>query len=86
MRAVRPFLQGSCMDINGARHLADRIRAGVGVGAVIVLERDSVDSDLRAGDRGVVSAITPEGIVVEWERGFSLSIDADATPFQVFAV
>ena len=53
---------------------------------MIVLERDNVESDLRAGDRGVVSAITPDGIVVEWERGFSLSIDAEATPYQVYAV
>ena len=74
------------MDINGARHLADRLRAGVGVGAIIVLECDSPDSGLRAGDRGVVSAITADGVLVEWERGFSLSIDAKAIPYRVLGV
>ena len=74
------------MDINGARHLADRIRTGVGVGAVIVLERDNLEAGLQAGDRGVVSAITEDGIVVDWERGFSLSINAEAMPYQVLAV
>jgi hypothetical protein len=74
------------MDINGARHLAARLRAGVGIGAVIVLERDDADSSLRAGDRGVVSAITPDGVVVEWERGFSLSIDAQTMPYRLLGV
>lgn len=73
------------MDINGARHLAARLRVGVGVGAVIVLKCDGNDSSLRAGDRGVVRAITPDGVVVDWERGFSSSLDAKEMPYHVLA-
>lgn len=54
------------------------------MGTTIVLERDATDSGLVAGDRGVVNAITPEGVVVEWERGFSLRIDPDAMPYRAF--
>ena len=69
------------VDTIGARHLHARLRAGVSVGTTIVLERDDVDSGLRAGDRGVVSEITPDGVAVEWERGFSLVIDPVAMPY-----
>ena len=57
------------MDSIGARHLAARLRAGVPVGTTIVLERDDSDAGLVAGDRGVVDEITPDGVLVEWERG-----------------
>jgi hypothetical protein len=69
------------MDTLGARHLAARLRAGVPVGTTIVVERDDSDAGLVAGDRGVVDEITLEGVLVEWERGFRLAIDPDATPF-----
>ena len=69
------------MDTIGARHLAARLRAGVPVGTTIVLERDNSDVGLRAGDRGIVDEITPEGVVVDWERGFRLRIDPQSTPY-----
>jgi hypothetical protein len=74
------------MDSAGARHLAARLRARVPVGTTIVLERDAAESGLVAGDRGVVNAITPEGVEVRWERGFSLSIDPDEMPYSAFEV
>jgi len=69
------------MDSLGARHLAARLRAGVSVGTTIVLDADDTESGLVAGDRGVVDEITPEGVVVEWERGVRLSIDPQAMPY-----
>lgn len=69
------------MDTIGARHLAARLRAGVPVGTTIVLERDDADAGLVAGDRGIVDEITPDGVLVEWERGFQLRIDPASTPF-----
>ena len=69
------------MDTIGARHLAARLRAGVRVGTTIVLDGDDEQSGLIAGDRGVVDDITPEGVVVVWERGFRLSIDPQAMPY-----
>jgi hypothetical protein len=69
------------MDTLGARHLAARIRARVRVGTTIVLEADHCDSGLVAGDRGIVNEITPEGVVVEWEKGFYLQIDPDTLPY-----
>ena len=73
------------MDSIGARHLAARLRAGVRVGTMIVLDADDADSGLRAGDRGIVSEITPDGIVVEWDRGFSLNVDPQAMPYHSLA-
>jgi len=73
------------MDTIGARYLAARLRAGVRVGTTIVLERDDTHSGLCAGDRGVVHEITPDGVVVEWERGFSLCIDPQAMPYSKLA-
>jgi len=70
------------MDTIGARHLAARLRARVPVGTTIVLERDSPESGLLAGDRGIVAEIAPEGVMVEWERGFSLQIDPDRMPYR----
>jgi hypothetical protein len=77
----------AAMDANGARLLAARIRAGVSVGSRIELTGDvDCEQGLRAGDRGVVNAIGEHGlIVVQWDRGFSLEIDPDATPFQRLA-
>ena len=73
------------MDTTGARHLAARLRAGVSVGTMIVLDRDDTESGLCAGDRGLVSEITPDGVVVEWDRGFSLSVDPQAMPYHSLA-
>ena len=73
------------MDTIGARHLAARLRAGVPVGTTIVLERGSAEAGLEAGDRGVVEEITPDGVVVEWERGFSLQIDPEQMPYRALA-
>jgi len=70
----------------GARHLAARLRARVPVGTTIVLDADDQASGLRAGDRGVVHDITPEGVVVQWERGFHLRIDPDHVPYHAFDV
>ncbi len=69
------------MDTIGARHLAARLRAGVRVGTTIVLESDEPESGLVAGDRGVVDEITPDGVIVDWERGFRVSIDPLSTPY-----
>jgi hypothetical protein len=73
------------MDTIGARHLAARLRAGVPVGTRIVLECSSAEAGLQAGDRGIVEEITPEGVVVEWERGFSLRIDPEQMPYRALA-
>jgi hypothetical protein len=69
------------MDSLGARHLTARLQAGVRVGTEIELDRDDVESGLRAGDRGVVRAITLDGVVIEWDAGFSLQIDPRAMPY-----
>jgi hypothetical protein len=73
------------MDTLGARHLAARLRAGVSVGTRIALDRDDSDSGLCAGDRGVVSEITPDGVVVEWDKGFSLTVDPQVTSYHSLA-
>jgi hypothetical protein len=70
------------MDTLGARHLEARLKAGVRVGTIVVLERDDDASGLRAGDRGVVREITLDGVVVEWDRGFSLSVDPQTMPYR----
>ena len=73
------------MDASGARHLAARLRAGVSVGTTIVLDRDDTESGLYAGDRGLVREITSDGVVVEWDRGFSLNVDPQAMPYHSLA-
>ncbi len=70
------------MDSRGARHLSARLRAGVSVGTRIVLDGDDEMTGLCAGDRGVVGEITPDGVVVHWDRGFSLSVDPDTMPYR----
>lgn len=67
------------MDAFGARLLAARIAAGVRIGGVVELKTDS-DTELRAGDRGVVRGIDVDGtLVVDWDRGFSRMIDPQLT-------
>lgn len=70
------------MDAIGARLLAARIAAGVRIGSRIELVSDS-DTELRAGDRGVVREIEPSGaVIVEWERGFNSAIDPQHSAFR----
>lgn len=70
------------MDAIGARLLAARIAAGVRIGSVIELMTDS-DSELRAGDRGVVRGIEVGGaVLVEWDRGFDRAIDPRQLAFR----
>jgi hypothetical protein len=75
------------MDANGARLLAARIRAGVSIGSRIELTGDIAgEHGLRAGDRGIVHAIGEHGrIVVQWDRGLTVEIDPDSTPFHRLA-
>jgi hypothetical protein len=74
------------MDTLGARHLSARLRAGVKVGTTIVLDADDARSGLVAGDRGVVSDITPDGVVVvEWDKGFCLHVDPQVMPYHALA-
>lgn len=74
------------MDANGAKLLAARIRTGVSIGSRIELTGDMDESGLRAGDRGVVNAIGDQGrIVVQWDRGLTVEIDTDSTPFHRLA-
>ncbi len=75
------------MDTQGARLLAARLRAGVGIGARIELvETPTDDSGLCAGDRGVVDQIDEQGrVVVNWDRGFATEIDPHATPIHTLA-
>ncbi len=70
------------MDAIGARLLAARIAAGVRIGSRIELVSDS-DTELRAGDRGVVREIEASGaVIVEWERGFDRAIDPKRSAFR----
>jgi Domain of unknown function (DUF4314) len=76
------------MDPFGARLLAARIKAGVGVGTRIELVSDAADetTGLCAGDRGIVDAIDAEGLVrVRWDRGCTVDIDPEQTPFRPLA-
>jgi hypothetical protein len=76
------------MDPLGARLLAARIRAGVSVGTRIELVSDTEnEAGLCAGDRGVVDDIDDRGLVrVTWDRGCTVEIDPDHTPFRSLAV
>ena len=70
------------MDAIGALLLAARIAAGVRIGSRIELVSDS-DTELRAGDRGVVREIEANGaVIVEWERGFNRAIDPQHSAFR----
>jgi hypothetical protein len=75
------------MDPLGARLLAARIKAGVAVGTRIELVNDAAESaGLCAGDRGIVSDIDALGHVhVVWDRGYTVEIDPDQTPFRPLA-
>jgi Domain of unknown function (DUF4314) len=84
-RVVEP--DTSSMDPLGARLLAARIKAGVSVGTRIELVSDTAESaELSAGDRGVVQDIDDRGrIRVSWDRGVTVDIDPDHTPFRPLA-
>ena len=75
------------MDPLGARLLAARIRAGVSVGTRIeLLDGTTDESGLCAGDRGVVRDIDDRGLVkVVWDRGCTVDIDPEQTPFRSLA-
>lgn len=73
------------VDAEGALQLAARIRAGVRIGTVIEVLEDTSGGGLLPGDRGVVRAISPEGVVVDFERGFNLRIDPDLTHYRTAA-
>ncbi len=85
MRTARGSDDSQSMDSLGARHLSARLRAGVRVGTEIELDCDDVESGLRAGDRGFVQAITLDGVVVDWDKGFSLHIDPQVMPYHSLA-
>jgi Domain of unknown function (DUF4314) len=75
------------MDVNGARDLAKRLRAGVWIGMRVELVADFDEaSGLTAGDRGVVDRIDDQGnVVVSWDRGFTLEIDPERTQVRPLA-
>ena len=73
------------MDALGAIQLAARIRAGVRVGATIEVLDDASGGGLLPGDRGVVRAISPAGVLVLWDRGFEVEIDPDVTRYRAAA-
>jgi Domain of unknown function (DUF4314) len=75
------------MDPLGARLLAARIRAGVSVGTRIELVSAFENAaGLCAGDRGVVDDIDDRGLVrVIWDRGCTVEIDPEQTPFRPLA-
>lgn len=74
----------SRMDPLGARLLAARIKAGVSVGTRIELVTDA--PGLSAGDRGIVDDIDDSGHVrVIWDRGCTVEIDPEQTPFRPLA-
>jgi hypothetical protein len=75
------------VDGNGSRHLAARIRAGVGVGATIELTSDQAAwIGLRVGARGVVRKIVlPGRVLVDWESGIQLEIDPHEMPYRALA-
>jgi hypothetical protein len=75
------------MDVNGARDLAKRLRAGVWIGMRVELVTDTDDEPgLFAGDRGVVDRIDDEGrVVVSWDRGFTREIDPERTQVRPLA-
>ncbi len=85
MRGSHASDESQSMDSLGARHLSARLRAGVRVGTEIELDCDDVESGLRAGDRGIVKSITLDGVVIEWDKGFSLHIDPQAMPYHSLA-
>lgn len=73
------------MDIQGARMLAARIRAGVRIGTEIEFIGGTHET-LRAGDRGVVQDFSDSGdVIVAWDRGFDLQIDPETMPFRSLA-
>lgn len=44
------------------------------------------ESQLSAGDRGVVESIDEHGrVVVKWDRGFSLEVDPERSPLRRLA-
>lgn len=75
------------VDSTGARHLAARLRVGVGVGWTIELTGDEAAwIGLPAGARGVVTKIVwPGRVLVAWETGIDLEIDPGEMPYRALA-
>ena len=72
------------MDVLGAKMLAARISAGVRVGQVIELLRDSTQRPhLKLGDVGLVRGFSEEGhLVVQWSAGFVEEIDPSVETYE----
>jgi hypothetical protein len=89
LRRVKQPVAGTdidLMDAEGARLLAARIKAGVWIGMRVELVDAGGESQLSAGDRGVVEAIDEHGrVVVKWDRGFSLEVDPEHSPLRRLA-
>jgi len=67
------------LDGRGARHLATRIQVGARPGdRVEVVSPESGDSQLKPGDRGVVTHIGEGAVDVDWDSGLTHSVN----PFQ----
>jgi hypothetical protein len=65
------------MDANGARYLAARIKAGVGIGTRVELVSEGVDARLAAGDRGVVVRLDETGrVLVRWDGGALVELES----------
>jgi Domain of unknown function (DUF4314) len=74
------------MDAEGARQLAARLKAGVWIGMRVELVETGGESQLSAGDRGVVESIDEHGrVVVKWDRGISLEVDPERSPLRRLA-
>ena len=76
------------MDVTGARILAARLEAGVGIGTMIELTSDSAeDSRLVPGDRGVVDELKQNGnIVVRWESGLKKEIHPSSSTYRALGI
>jgi hypothetical protein len=77
-----------CMDAAGARSLAARIQAGVGIGTMIELVSDDADGTrLVPGDCGLVDDVKEDGnLVVNWERGFTSEIHPAVAEYRPLGV
>ena len=72
------------MDVLGASMLSARIRAGVRIGQMIELLRDSSTSaHLKRGDLGLVVGFTASGnIVVKWSGGNAEELDPSSISYE----
>ena len=75
------------MDVEGAKLLAARIRAGVRVGNRIeLIAVGDASSGLKVGDCGVVREIVDDGrVMVSWDRGFTVDVDPAVNQYRRLA-